>query len=142
MIYHNWTVICSKSSIDSETNNISIFEVIEQITFHGDQDDSETTGIPISLQVLTLWSRGEDGAADSNQSRLRLLAPDGSTILTTDPVRIDLTSYQRYRMRNNLHGLPFSGLGIYKFVIELLNESNQEWEKVKVILFPIISKPT
>jgi hypothetical protein len=63
MIHHVWTVFCSSSAIDRDTNQVSLFDLIEQVTVQAVEPRAagERGVIPARFQVVTLWTRGEAG---------------------------------------------------------------------------------
>jgi hypothetical protein len=60
MIDHVWTILCSRAVIDRDTNNMSLLEVIEQLTLGDASPPVEGEGLaPIQLELVTLWTRRE-----------------------------------------------------------------------------------
>jgi hypothetical protein len=61
MIQHVWSVLCARAVIDSESNTISLFDVVEQIVAIGPGIAAIGPGAegvaPVSLELVTLWSR-------------------------------------------------------------------------------------
>jgi len=51
MLEHIWSVLCSRSVIDSETNNVSIQDVIEQITINA--EPAENGFLPFPMELIT-----------------------------------------------------------------------------------------
>jgi hypothetical protein len=129
MIRHIWTVFCSSSAIDRDTNQVSLFDIIERIRVDlvGPPPSGDKIVIPSRCQVVTLWTRGQQSEPDSGASRLRLIAPGGQELLKSEN-EVDLTEYSLRRVRINLAGLPFVGNGQYRFVIDLSVED--EWKVV------------
>ena len=59
-IEHVWSVLCEKSVIDSETNNLSLTNILEEIQISlkekGIIDSSEKT-VPINFELVTMWRK-------------------------------------------------------------------------------------
>lgn len=137
MIHHVWSILCRSSSVDSESNNISIFSVIEQfklelLTDHNPETDEESELVPIpsGLQLVTLWRREPRDEPEAGRYRARFRLEE--QILEPQPkeIEIDLRSAPRLRSRLNMFALPLDlsrtgDLETYWFDIELLK--GDEW---------------
>jgi hypothetical protein len=129
MIRHVWTVFCSSSAIDKDTNQVSLFDIIEKINVElvGAPPPGEKVVVPSRFQVVTLWSRAQPNEPEAGSGRLRLMAPGGQELLKSEN-DIDLTEYGLRRVRVNLAGMPFVGNGQYRFVVD--QRVNDEWKMV------------
>ena len=89
---HIWTVVCSRSSVDIDSNNISLFNLIEKLTFPisveqlKEAHDQGKQGIffPIEFEVVTRYRRANETQSDAMDARLRLINPEGKMILSPD----------------------------------------------------------
>jgi hypothetical protein len=57
-----WAVLCQNAVIDKYTNNISLFNIIEEIMVSADVPQEESgedfgVGIPVNMELVTLWTR-------------------------------------------------------------------------------------
>ena len=78
MIDHVWTILCSRAVIDRDTNNMSLLEVIEQLTLGDASPPVEGEGLaPIQLELVTLWTRRRDDESESGRARIRFYRPSG-----------------------------------------------------------------
>jgi hypothetical protein len=127
MIDHIWTVVCSASVVDRNTNNISLFNVIEQIRIPAHYQPDSAVAIP--LDVSTLWSRHEIDTPSQERARLSLLSPSNEELRQQD-FEIDLRESARHRSRIHFNVLPVGGHGKHVFRVELWNEQEAEWECV------------
>src|SRR3989338_5214550 len=58
MINHLWSIACSRTSVDRESNNISLFEVLEQLTLSGGPIQPGKKGVvPILFEIVSLWTK-------------------------------------------------------------------------------------
>ena len=129
MIDHVWTVLCRRSLID-ENNNISLLEVLEQVTADGETPEPGTTAIaPISIELVTLWSRHDLSDAEQGQARVTYYSPSMDPLFQHE-YEIDLLDHNRRRIRASLAALPFQNSGTYCFVVELRNERDSQWSQV------------
>lgn len=134
MIEHIWSVLCSRSVIDSETNNVSIQNVIEQIIING--EPTENGFLPIPLELITLWGREKVDETSEGTERVTFISPNGKSEIISETI-IDLTKVERHRQRIRFPGLPVSEAGKHYFKVETKNDNN-EWEQVAAIPLKIL----
>lgn len=127
MIQHVWSVLCSKSSIDKETNNISLFEVIEQL--QGEGWMGEPVLVPYPLELVSLWARAEPNRPSRGEARVILHSPSGTTKISATQ-QVDLSEFRRLRHRIKIPGLRVNGPGFYTFLVEVRQEEQEHWEPV------------
>jgi len=134
MIEHIWSILCSRAVIDSETNNVSIQNVIEQIIIKA--EPAENGFLPIELELITLWGRKELNETAEGVERVTFITPSGKSEVISE-AEIDLTKAERHRQRVKLSGLPVSESGKFYFKVETKNDNN-EWEKVSAIPLKVV----
>lgn len=130
MIQHVWSVLCSKASIDRETNNISLFEVTEQIQAQGPADEPGV--LPCSLELVSLWSRTEPDLPSRGEARIFLRTPRTANLMPQTQA-VDLQEYRRLRSRLLIPSIPIEGPGIYTFVVECRQQGQEQWVEVASI---------
>jgi len=138
MIDHVWTLICTRAIIDRDTNNLSAFNIIEQIQIRGEPTPDGV--VPIGLEVVSLWMRSDFNVPCRGRWRLSFLSPSGIQIKTVDG-ELDLSKYERVRARRFFMGLPMSEPGRYRFVLELQNEGKEDWQQVASIPLKVVFQP-
>jgi hypothetical protein len=81
MIKPAWSIICSKSVIDSESNNSTIFNVFEQLTIKLQQVQLDEPGIKIDLvfEIIAAWIRDNKDVPEKGVQRITVVRPDGNT---------------------------------------------------------------
>jgi hypothetical protein len=76
---HLWTVFCSKSILDRNTNNVSLIEVVEELTIGLTQGSAIPSDnpvvIPITASLVTLWVRNDPLSSESTVGRFYLIGP-------------------------------------------------------------------
>ena len=117
-----WAILCQTSVIDSGTNNISLFNVIEEVTVPAQppssvSDVAEGSLIPSALELVILWTRSDIEVPERGFGRLQVIAPQIARNLSVDH-EVDLSTFLRLRARIHLPGLPAGGPGIYLFKID------------------------
>ena len=129
----NWSIIAESSAIDSDTNNLSLFNIIEQVQIpeppeRPESSDSDALhAVPLRFVVVILFSRSEPDRGEKKEARLVVAMPNGSVAETSLRFDVDLESATRNRTRINIGTLPLAGQGEYCFRIEGLDEDG-EWQ--------------
>ena len=105
MIDHIWSLLCGKSSTDRETNNLSLFDVIEQINLLGPvPEPGQQTLLPMPFELISLWSRSDPTHAEESTARIKLLAPNSVELLTQEfPINLNPV----IRLRTQMKSLAF-----------------------------------
>jgi len=130
MIKHAWTVICQKSIIDQETNNVSL-DVLEQLNIKTPVVPPKAKGIffPMQIEIVSLWYRGFEEKGIEGKGQIRIETSNGNKIGSAG-ISINLTKSRRTRTRARLDGLPVPRVGsdYFYFIVEV--ESNSKWIEV------------
>ncbi len=130
MLRHVWSVLCTKSVIDVETNNISLFEVIEELQVRvplAGKGNAKFHGVaPVGFQWVSLWTRAEHGKGTQGHARDRILEPSGA-IAFDGEYEVDLHGKQRTRVRRTVNTV-FKASGRYEFCTEV--KSGKTWKEV------------
>lgn len=129
MLEHIWSILCSRSVIDSETNNVSIQDVIEQITINAKPE--ENSFLPFPMELITLWGRDASNEPSKGSERVIFITPSGKSEVISE-IEIDLTKVERHRQRTRFPGLPIGEAGRYYFKVEAKNGTN-EWKQVSAV---------
>ena len=136
-----WSILCGGISIDRETNNISLFNVIEQIKPGAVFEVPEAAEAPpeaidnppqiissLSVRLVTLWARSDPDTPETGQGRHKVVPPTGKPSVT-NAYKIDLTKFKRTRVISNFPGLPSRGPGQYIVGVES-EQAKGKWETV------------
>jgi hypothetical protein len=134
MIEHVWSILCSRSVIDAETNNVSIQDVVEQITINA--EPTKNGFLPIPLELITLWGRKKIDEPSNGVERVTFITPSGISTIVSE-AEINLTNVERFRHRVRFRGLPVSESGKHYFNVEIKNE-NADWQQVSSIPLKIV----
>lgn len=145
-MHHVWSVICSSSSIDIHSNNISLFNVLEKVKFNieekqekivREQNEHNELGLPITIEIVSMWWRSEIDTPEDGESRLVLITPDKKRF-DLGEAKINLIEYTKVRSMGQLTGVPFTISGIYYF--EVSKKFSDDWEVVAKIPVEIIQE--
>lgn len=146
---HIWTVLCQKSSIDFESNLVSMFSCLEELTLVVDKTElvSQKLVIPVEIQLVSFWTVSDQSKENSLEFKGELLNPAGQVINNfSNQFSID-KGVQRFRNRTNIQGLPVTDSGRYYFRMSQRVNSEPEFRVVAElpldvkISYKIIDKP-
>ena len=128
-----WAIICEGSSVDRESNNVSLFNVLEQIQIPEppavDASNDARPAAPIPYRLVVLFCRSDQMVGEKGTARIALRFPTEEEPVIFPQSVIDLEVAQRNRLVSRFPFLPVSGEGTYKFVIEELTDSVQ-WQEL------------
>lgn len=125
-----WAVLCEGTSTDQETNNVSLFNILEEIHFPEPPDQSQEPDrfpiTPVRFTLMALFSRTSVDEAEKSTARLVIGFPDSGPPDILPEFVVDLESAHRNRVKLNFGGLPVRGEGEYRFEIQSPS-GNYEW---------------
>jgi hypothetical protein len=139
MIEHVWSVLCSKSITDRETNNICLLDVLEQFSLGTEVPVDEEIMLPVTFELVTLWSRGPDDEPGRGRARITFQSPGGD-VLNSREYDLELTDFRRSRSRTRIEGLLVRGPGRYVFIIDLKGEGDAEWRQAGSVPLYVVSR--
>lgn len=126
MIEHIWTVLCTRSIVATDSNNVSLIEVVEQIAL---KDAAFPTEISINLDLVTLWTRAPVDQPSQGRARVVLANPSHKELRSTE-YSVNLSEVERHRTTLRLHGLPVEQVGYHYLFVQLQQEGDSNWETV------------
>lgn len=138
MINLIYAVICSGSSIDGETNNVSLFNILDQITIYDHPKKNGAVSIP--FEIFTSWIRANPEIPGKGIQRILYKGPSGKTLGSVETM-IDLSNAERFRNRVKFSTLPVKTSGRHTFLIEYQEEGENKWKKVASIPLTIVFDP-
>ena len=125
-----WAVICESSSTDQETNNISLFNLLDEIHLPEPPNYAQEAGnsliAPVRLSLVALFTRSESDQSEEQEARIVVHFPDDGEPYIFGTFEVDLESVHRLRAKFNLPGIPVRSEGEYLYRIQGLDQS-EEW---------------
>ena len=138
MIDHIWSVLCFNSITDKDTNLISLINVLEQLNIQGEPKLDGKLGL--GIEIVSLWSRSINDVPCERSSQLSVYSPSGDLIYQKEH-RVDLTEFERMRVRGYIQGLNIPEAGRYNFIVEIQDENEEGWLEVAKIPMTVVFTP-
>ena len=130
---HLWTILCSNSSIDQKTNNLSIFNIIEQIEVESkDKKSIDAEGkkaVGINLELISMWHR-KIGTKSEYEERVDFVDPKGETLNFKEVPFKFPDNIDGFRMNFKIDLLIFNKIGEYKFKVSVRESGKKDFTEV------------
>ena len=118
-----WAIVCEGAIIDRDTNNVSLINIIDEITIPvpPPETPSESSLTPITvslgLKLVLLWARSNLDVPEKGQGRVRVLDPANRESLS-GALEIDLTDVTRVRVNGDIPEMVFFNPGQHLLKVE------------------------
>lgn len=111
----DYLILCKSSSIDSTSNSLSIFEIIDDVTIRV-SEDKQLADIPIGIQAIIHFTREEDEEGTLKKKfEIQVENPEGETTKIDKELEVKFKEeHRRFRVRVNF-GISFKHTGKYIF---------------------------
>lgn len=131
MIKHIWSLLCEDSSVDQETNKLSLRNVLESIEIKVQGNLPEKMVIPISFEIVSFFTRADASTDEELHFKARLVNAEMDQLGKDFPVDIKFPAKSnRLRSRLKIQGLPIKGEGKYAFIISIKTSKEKEYKTV------------
>lgn len=123
--------------MDSDTNNVSLFEVLEQITIEADAEldkilagaaKKQVPALPINADLMVVFGRTSADQAEKAKARVLGLGPNKQKFGQRE-FELDMSEIFGVRTKIQFPVLPIFGAGMYEFVTELATTEGS-WQQV------------
>lgn len=134
-----WAILCSGSSVDIDSNNLSIFGIIEELGFVLKKEipriklknGIEVIRVPIPLNLVTLYRREGDLKEDVLcESRLILVDPSGKVVQRGITEFTMKGGKKRMRLRSPLNQLALTKSGEYTIRLWLKTKEQKSFKNL------------
>jgi hypothetical protein len=129
-----WALLSENSIINGRTNNLSLVEVIEELTIpaqppQGADVTGEVPSTHLNSWLSVLFARSDPQMGEEGRSQVSMVSPSGREAQLLD-INVDLTQYPRSRsvIRLISFPLPLSEEGEYAFKVEIISDHGT-WEE-------------
>jgi len=144
-----WGLLCSLSSIDQERNNISLFNIIEQVTlpknfFEKQLADKKDYIFPLPHEIVLCWKRTFDTSVFNEEIfadfKIKTVDPLGRVLQEIlNPIKFP-PNMKRLRVRFAMQGVLASEPGNYVHQIEMKVQNQKDFRKILEIPFEVVQK--
>ena len=134
-----WLMLCTRSIVDQNTNNVSLIEVIEQLVVRA--AESEEVTIPISLDLVFLSERLDANQPEKAQGKITFRGPQPG--FESAPITFEVNLEQSNRSTNfvRIPAISVHGSGTYMFEASYFDETADEWGVVASYPFDVVCNP-
>lgn len=133
---HIWSILCQNSLIDTDTNNLSINNVLEQLVVSVQQKDMKANGnvnIPLIYEVVNFWVKEDKEKLVKAEVLIEFTDPKG-LILKSFPQNVEMPlNINRFRTRFKVQGMSLTISGKYKFVVKVKESDKTDYRIVSEI---------
>ncbi|MES2668397.1 MAG: hypothetical protein V4644_01750 [Patescibacteria group bacterium] len=119
-----WSLLCGSSSIDHESNNISLYKIVEQLNLTKKPDaiieDGAVSPAHLSYEFITLLQRsGSTDKKATYPTSMRIVDPTGKVMQELPVPAVFEEGMKRLRMRIDNDAVPITVAGEYQYQIVL-----------------------
>lgn len=120
---HIWSIVCKSSSIDFESNLLSIFDCVEEIGMSIDKESisgNKKLLIPVEFDIISLWSVEDVSNGERENIRWEVVSPSGQVLSELRREIKSSKNSKRLRNRIAVSGLPVTESGRYYMRLSIL----------------------
>jgi hypothetical protein len=142
-IEYKWSMLAKGSSVDQESNLLSVFEILEELKVDIKViKETEFLVLPIQFQLISLW---EKKVKDSEVKRAEILVecydPNGKLMNSLNHDLVIPADKKRMRLKIHINGLKLTASGNYIFKLSK-QEEDGKMEKIAEIPLEVILNKT
>ncbi len=134
---HIWSVIAASSAIDRDTNSLSLFNVVEEVTIERNQNDApfpaEGIVVPIQFELLTLWRKKVPDAHIVADVEVEERDPSGASLQKMIYKLEIAPPHGRLRFRMKMNGFKVTTAGDYAFVLRIREPNTTTFRDAAVV---------
>ncbi|MCE9643268.1 MAG: hypothetical protein K8Q97_03010 [Candidatus Andersenbacteria bacterium] len=141
MIKHIWSVLCQKSVIDSDTNNITLFDILERIDIeikieNPQLPEPERINIPINFEIVSFFENTDPLKNTSGDNIIEFCDSKGQ-VLNSFKQEVKMPKgMKRLRARFKINGLAVNKVSSdYVFRIKLKSHDMEKYKTLTEIPF-------
>jgi hypothetical protein len=146
MLKNIWSILCARSIIDKETNNISIYDALEQLEVEVKIKNNEgipvAINLPIEYEVVGMWLRENTEKEIKAELIIELFNPKGKIIKTFNQSIEMPAKMKRLRSRLRIKGFTVEMPGGYLFKVKIKEADQVEFRVVSELPLEVHIKKT
>ena len=131
-----WSIICSGVSIDKSTNNVSLFNVIEQVQIPRNnlvevkEKEEKWLAIPMPFYLMMLWSKPSTNTIEKASVEIKLVdSKNKSRKIGEFDIKF-APKMERIRFKFQYAGIRVSSSGAHVFKIFLREDGQKKFREV------------
>ena len=111
---HIWSVLCQKSSIDQQSNLISLFSCLEklEVTVNG-IIEKEPMVVPLEFDLVNFWTVEDPTKDNTLQLKIEILDPEGKVLRELITEHTEKEGVVRLRSITRIQSMPLTSKGRY-----------------------------
>lgn len=137
-----WSILCQESSIDANTNVISLFKVLEEIKVNINSegldklknnptfDPTKPIHLPITSQLVILWKNLSNESNLKFPIKIVLKDPNKKIIQEINKNAMFQKNKERLRVIISMNGFPFTKSGEYTYFIMTKQTKDDSFKEV------------
>jgi hypothetical protein len=138
MIRHIWTVACSRGVVDKASNNVSLQNVLEQLTIIG--EPSHDLKLRLELAIVSFWIRSNMEQPAFGRVRVTFVSPSGEDLASIES-EINMLDHARSRNIMRAGVLPLPEAGYYNFRVDVQHKDSDTWQQVALVPLEVKFNP-
>ena len=145
-LIHDWTIFCVSSSVDEKTNNISLFNIVENMGVEIVLDEEQSKNqkekgwysVPLNLELISRFHKEKTGRGLIFDLQYEILDPDQNMIGKKFGSTLKFgKDHDNLRMRNKLGVFPLTKSGLYKILVSIKDVGSTEFRMIGEMSFKV-----
>jgi hypothetical protein len=127
-----WALLCQDSTVDINTNALSIFKSVEEIIleFKDQPLKKKEFIIPVKMQLISLWTAENPAKNNLLEIKIDFLDPNGKSLINEEK-KIDIAKgVKRARNITDIKNLKITKEGRYMFKLSSIKSGGKKFETV------------
>lgn len=123
-----WSVIFNRAVVDENTNSMSLFDCVEEITVNFSKPEEISApqkNIPINFTIISLWSDNDVSKDRKFEYLLEIIDPQGKKINEFTNFPIIEKGKKRLRTIVQMNGMGVTSEGEYTLVVKYKKDSDK-----------------
>jgi hypothetical protein len=140
ILNHEWSILCSRSILDKDTNNLSLINLIEQLNvpFQLDEgsawDEEKGAEFPLEMVLVSRFRKlVSEEEVVSFETKVDFLSPDNVVIASFEQPLEMGHGMDNVRIRYGIGGLRLTKNGMYNFVIHYREKNSKDFMKIHTV---------
>lgn len=145
MAKHIWSVLCQRSVIDQQSNNISLIDVFESLTINinipstkKDIAKIKDINLPVNYEIVSLWLRENEKKQEELLTRVDFETPSGIQKVLVEKELILPLDKQRMRDIIRIQGIVVNETGLYKFIVKSKDKDKSAFKTIAELPLEIV----